>query len=88
MSSRGTVEFWRLYWTLPLQIRTAARNAYKKFLQNPAHPSLHLERLRTDRRFWSVRVTLEYRAVAFRSEGLWVWTWIGTHEEFDRQFPG
>src|SRR5256885_12773064 len=33
----------------------------------PAHPSLRLERLRSDHRFWCVRVTRDYRAVA-RSE--------------------
>lgn len=87
MNSRGTADFWRRYWALPPRIRLAAGDAYRRFLLNPAHPSLRLERLRADRRFWSVRVTLDYRAVAFRSGDLWVWTWIGNHEEFDAKFP-
>jgi hypothetical protein len=66
----------------------AAREAYKKFRQNPAHSSLRLERLRSDPRFWSVRVTRDYRAVAQRFEGdVWIWAWIGSHKDFDRQFP-
>lgn len=88
MRSLGTPEFWRSYGKLPTAVRDAARVAYKKFLQNPAHPSLQLERLRSDPRFWSVRVTRDFRAVAQRLEGdAWIWIWIGDHKGFDRQFP-
>ena len=87
MTSRGTAGFWRLYRELPADIQQAARLAYRKFLQNPAHPSLRLERLRSDPRAWSVRVTLNYRAVALRQAEDWIWVWIGSHREFDRQFP-
>ena len=88
MTSRGTAAFWELYHNLPLQTRQAAREAFKKFLENPAHPSLRLERLRSDDRAWSVRITRNYRAVARRFQNDdWLWFWIGSHEEFDRQFP-
>ena len=33
MTSRGTSDFWKLYWGLPEEVRTAARAAYKKFQQ-------------------------------------------------------
>ena len=34
------------------------------------------------------RLADDYRAVAQRFEGdLWVWVWIGSHKDFDRQFP-
>lgn len=88
MKSRGLAEFWEAYRALPPQIKSAARATYRKFVQNPAHPSLQLERLRSDPRFWSVRVTRDFRAVAQRFEDdIWVWVWIGSHKEFDRQFP-
>lgn len=88
MKSLGTEKFWRAYHALPSGIQQAARTSYRRFLENPAHPSLHLERLRADPRFWSVRVNRDYRAVAQRFEGdLWVWIWIGNHQEFDRSFP-
>jgi hypothetical protein len=64
MKSTGTAQFWQLYRQLPPEIQLAARRAYKKFLENPAHPSLRMERLRSDSRGWSVRVTKNYRAVA------------------------
>ena len=73
MKSLGTENFWKDYHALPAVIKDAARSTYQKFLKNPAHPSLQLERLRSDPRFWSVRVTRDYRAVAQRFEGdLWV----------------
>ena len=88
MKSLGTEKFWGAYRALPPAIKDAARVAHQKFLENPVHPSLQLERLRSDPRFWSVRVTRDYRAVAQRFEGdVWVWVWIGSHRDFDRQFP-
>ena len=88
MKSRGTLDFWKAYRDLPSGIKKAARTAHKKFIENPAHPSLQLERLRSDARFWSVRVTRDYRAVAQRfGEDVWLWIWIGSHKDFDQQFP-
>jgi hypothetical protein len=69
------------------KIQAAARRAYITFLKNPAHPGLRLERLRSDPRVWSVRVTRDYRAVALRIDDDWIWFWIGMHKEFDRRFP-
>jgi len=85
--SRATPQFWELYRSLPPDACAAARKAFGKFLENPAHPGLHLERLRSDRRAWSVRITRDYRAVALRSGEEWVWVWIGEHKDFDRRFP-
>jgi hypothetical protein len=85
--SRATSQFWELFRALPPDVRAAARKAYGKFSENPAHPSLRLERLRSDHRAWSVRITRDYRAVALRSGQEWVWLWIGDHREFDRSFP-
>jgi len=87
VTSRGTPAFWQLYRELPADIQNAARLAYCKFRENPAHPSLHLERLRSDPRAWSARVTLNYRAVALRQADDWIWVWNGSHQEFDRHFP-
>jgi len=88
VKSLGTSDFWKNYAALPPEIKKAMRAAYKKFRENPAHPSLRLERLRSDPRFWSARVTRDYRAVAQRFSGdLWVWIWVGTHRDFDHRFP-
>lgn len=86
MTSRGTPDFWRLYRKLLPDIQEAARVAYRKLREDPAHPSLHLERLRNDPRVWCVRVTLNYRAVGLRQGDDWIWVWIGHHREFERRF--
>jgi hypothetical protein len=85
--ARATPEFWRLYRTLPPETQFAARKTYQLFSANPAHPSLRLERLRTDPRAWAVRVTRDIRAVALRDGDEWLWFWIGAHKDFDRRFP-
>jgi hypothetical protein len=47
--------------------------------ENPRHPSLQLKKVG---RFWSVRVGLNYRALAVvASDGL-LWFWIGSHAEY------
>lgn len=33
---------------------------------------------------WSVRVTLDYRALAVEAHDSYVWFWIGTHEDYDK----
>jgi hypothetical protein len=84
--SRRTADFLSLYRDLPREVQAAARKAYQMFHENPAHPGLRLERLRSDPRAWSVRITRDYRAVALRIGEDWLWFWIGTHKEFDRKF--
>jgi len=87
VTSRRTAEFWQLYRDLPKRTQAATRKAYNMFRENPAHPALRLERLTSDPRAWSVRITRDYRAVALRTGDDWLWFWIGTHREFDRKFP-
>jgi hypothetical protein len=87
VTSRRTSEFLQLYRGLPRQVQAATRKTYQIFRDNPAHPGLRLERLKSDPRTWSVRITRDYRAVALRIGDNWLWFWIGTHNEFDRKFP-
>lgn len=86
MNSFTTTRFWELYRELPEHVRVAARQAYQHFAENPAHPSLHFERLRSDPRQWSVRVTRDFRAVGIVDGDTIIWRWIGRHEDFDRNF--
>lgn len=87
MNSRGIDRFWCLYSGLPPEARAVARAAFGRFRENPAHPNLHLERLRSDPRAWSVRVSRDYRAVALHRGDDWIWIWIGSRRDFDREFP-
>lgn len=64
----------------------AARRAYRLFAENPSHPSLRFKKLEGFSKAWSVRVSEQYRAVGERMGDKIIWTWIGTHNEFDHLF--
>jgi hypothetical protein len=87
VNSIANDSFWKLYHSLPESIRMEAREAFRLFRENPAHPGLSLERLRSDPESWSVRITRGYRAVGLKRQDTMVWYWIGSHTDFDRRFP-
>lgn len=69
---------------LPLNIRKQAAVAYRRFRDNPSHPSLHFKKVHPQLPIFSARINDDYRAVGqIRSDGI-VWFWIGKHEEYDR----
>jgi len=55
-------------------------------MKDPGHPSLRFKKLAGEDDVWSVRVSLDLRAVAHRQGDTVTWFWIGTHKEFDRLF--
>jgi Txe/YoeB family toxin of Txe-Axe toxin-antitoxin module len=86
MISRTLARFWRMYQALPPQIRRQAREAYRRFQQDPSHPSLRFHPLHGYPDYWSARITLSYRAVCRREGNTLYWFWIGSHADFDRDF--
>ncbi|MCA1600661.1 MAG: hypothetical protein LC776_03100 [Acidobacteria bacterium] len=70
MKSSTTDSFWRAYHSLPHEIQTEARKAYRLWQQNPRHPSLRFER-KGD--YWSVRIKRGWRALARFHEGTLYW---------------
>lgn len=72
--------FWACYDKLPAEIKEQADKNYNLLKENPGHPSLHLKKIES---YYSVRVSLRYRALGISvTEGI-VWFWIGTHAEYD-----
>jgi plasmid maintenance system killer protein len=86
MISRTRPSFWRAYAALDLATRDAARRAYRRFADDPAHPSLRFKKLGGYEYVWSVRINDQYRAVGERHGDTIVWVWIGSHNDFDKQF--
>jgi len=76
-----TPRFWKQYEELPSEIRRLADKNFDLLKRNPRHPSLHFKRIR---HFWSVRVGIEYRALAVDGPKGPVWFWIGPHAEYDK----
>jgi hypothetical protein len=83
MKSSTTDKFWKCYGALPAEIRKQARDSHSLFVINPYHPSLHFKRIHSTRPIYSVRVSLDYRAVGIVDGDEITWFWIGSHAEYD-----
>ena len=81
--SRGTVEFWRCYHSLPEAVKTLARRNYRQWTNDLRHPSLHFKKIAGAN--WAARVGAHYRAVGKFVDEEFVWDWIGTHEEYNNR---
>ncbi len=82
MTHHTTPEFWDEYDKLPKQIQRRADENFVLLRSNPRHPSLHFKQIRD---YWSVRVGLDYRALAIEDDNdELLWFWIGHHNEYDK----
>jgi len=86
VKSIAASSFWKLYGSLPDGVRREAREAFRLFRDNAAHPGLSFERVRSRPDSWSVRITQGYRAVGRKESDSIVWYWIGSHNDFDKKF--
>lgn len=80
MAHIATHRFWTAYNKLPPSIRALANKNYELLKTNPRHPSLKFKKIGP---YWSVRVGLNYRALAVESSEGMAWFWIGPHDEYD-----
>ncbi len=83
MKSRANARFWRLYGALPDNTRQLADKAYRLWLGEPSHPSLQFKRIHRGRQIYSVRISLDWRALGAVQDGEIVWFWIGSHSDYD-----
>jgi hypothetical protein len=81
LKHRATKRYWKLYGELPLDVRRRADKAYALLQIDTQHPSLHFKSVGS---FWSARIDLDYRALAYRRDNGFVWVWIGPHDEYMR----
>lgn len=84
MKSRTTKEFRDQLVNLPDHVRTQAYRAYRLFLTNTAHPSLHFKKVWDNPTTYSARVGIGYRALCQLNNSAFIWFWIGSHAEYDR----
>jgi len=82
--SRTTPRFRERLSVLPEEIRQHARRAYRKFKQDPWHPSLRFQQVHPSLPYYSVRITKGYRAVGKRDEEGMLWFWVGAHSDYDK----
>ena len=83
MKSLVHPDFWELYSALPREVQLLANKCYRLWLKDFRYPSLHFKPI--NQGIWSIRVGAHYRAVGyFETNAVFVWTWIGTHEEYNK----
>ena len=70
-----------MFHDLPQEVQGLARANYELLKSNPYHPSLHFKKVGD---YWSVRVGRGYRALATETDDGFLWSWIGSHAEYDR----
>jgi hypothetical protein len=69
--------------SLPRHIQRQAFKNYQQWLRDQGHQSLHFKKFKRD--LWSARVGAHYRACGkWIGPGSFRWTWIGTHEEYNK----
>lgn len=83
MRSQLTAEFRRLFAKLPADVQQRARDTYRHWKVNPAHPGLQFKRVHPRLPIYSVRIGIGWRAVGLREGDSIVWYWIGSHADYD-----
>ena len=78
---RTVPRFWQCFEALSAEVQEAAEKNYQLLKANPNHPSLHFKRVG---KYWSVRVSLDYRALAIETDDGFLGFWIGKHSEYVR----
>lgn len=83
MRSRRTASFQKRFAALPPQIQERARDAYRRFREDPKHPGLRFKKIHATESIYSIRIGLGYRAVGILTSDVMLWYWIGSHADYD-----
>jgi hypothetical protein len=78
---KATDRFWHCFNKLPEPIQKLSHRVFSLLKTNPSHPSLHFKKVG---KFWSVRIGMNFRALAIKQEEDFIWVWIGTHDEYEK----
>lgn len=84
MKSHTTARFRKLLASLPPEVRKQARQAFRLFKNNPCHPGIYFKRVHSTKPIYSVRISLNYRALGVEEGNDIIWFWIGSHAEYER----
>lgn len=84
MKSRTTTQFRRAFARLPEQVQEQTREAYRRFRQDPGHPSLRFKKVHSELPIYSARIGKSYRAVGQLEGDTVIWFWVGSHAEYDK----
>ncbi len=77
-------EFWKYYKSLDKQTQSQAKDAFRRFKDDPENPGLNFERMKSNRDLCSARVNVGIRAGGVIRGDTITWFFIGSHSEWDR----
>ena len=78
---RTSNRFWKCFEKLAPPVQNIAKKNFELLKNNPRHPSLHFKKVG---KLWSVRATLNHRALAIEDGADFIWVWIGTHDDYGK----
>jgi len=78
---KTTGRFEKCFRRLPEYIQQKYIRAVSILNKNPKHPSLHFKKIG---KFWSMRISSFYRALAVKEDDNYIWVWIGTHDDYEK----
>lgn len=84
MKSRRNERFRQAFAELPSDVKELAREAYRRFRDDPSHPGLQFKIVNHKHHMYSARVGNHYRALGVVQGDTIVWIWIGSHAEYDQ----
>ena len=84
MKSYTTRQFRQLFDSLPRRVQHQARQAYRLFREDTAHPGRHFKRVHPAPPIYSARVGVGHRAVGVVDGESITWFWIGSHAHYDQ----
>ncbi len=84
MTSYLSEDFIKLFRKLPKDVQAGAKNAYRKWKQDPFYSSLQFKKVHPTKPVYSVRVSSGWRAMGFKESDKMLWFWIGSHESYNK----
>jgi hypothetical protein len=58
-----------------------AKKNFQLLKRDRNHPSLQFKKVG---KFWSARIGIDYRALAFKDGEDFIWVWIGKHDKYEQ----
>lgn len=84
MRSKTTLKFRTLNANLPKPVQTLVVKQFNLWKKNQNYPSLQFKLIQISKQIYSIRIGLNYRALAVLDVDTYVWFGIGTHEEYNQ----
>jgi mRNA-degrading endonuclease RelE of RelBE toxin-antitoxin system len=75
--------FKKAFRSLPKEIKKQAKEAYKIWKENPFDKSLGFKKIHPSKPIYSVRITINWRALGVKENDTITWFWIGSHEKYN-----